>query len=560
MTSFFTKGNMDINAAHRSTKLMHILKPFFILLFLIFIKAEICAQSSAAGTAERKSAAIDSLHRLGFFEAQFNRLSQNRDSFLLDPGPRYRWLGLELFVDELPKENKRIAKLEGKYVNLAQLEGIVSEYIASNFHENGYPFAESRIEYRSIAHQEVVAHVKIQKNNLITFDSIAIANELIKEAYLSNYLNIKRGEPWSTEAYLSIQDKMEMLDVIKLEKAPMVSFARSKAYITLYAQKRRNNYFDALIGYTPVNGKNLITGQLDLGLANLFRKAVKTEVHWRRFDVSSQSLQLGLSQLRAFNSPLGFDLAFDLLKQDSSFISLKYHLLTNYLYKGKYRAQLGYQNLTNTSLRAQGEASSQNGDFRSSETHNLLVDFSYNSPMITAQLKNDLQLRFLYKVGSKTLKNYELLPIELQDLPENSTYQELMFSLSIQRKIFKRFLFDLRSNNHYLINPALSQNDLLRLGGLNDLRGFNQNFLFTPGYDLLNFNYRYFLNKQTNFFLLNDFAYLRDPNRWAYAFGLGLDVETKNGWFKIIYALGSLANESLRFEEAKIHIGYLAVF
>ena len=539
---------------------MHILKPLFILLFLIFIKTEICAQSKPNELTERKSDAVDSLHRLGFFEAQLNTFSLEKDSFTLDPGPRYKWLKLELFVDEVPEENKRISRLEGKYVNLAQLEGIVSDYISFNFHNNGFPFAESRIVYQSIENQTVVAHVNIQKQNLITFDSIAIDSELIKEAYLSNYLNIKRGEPWSTEAYASIQDKMEMLDVIKLQKEPMVSFARSKAYITLNAQKRKNNYFDALIGYTPVNGKNLITGQIDLSLANLFRKAVKTEVHWRRFDVSSQSLQFKLSQLRAFNSPLGFDLAFDLLKQDSTFIALKYHLLANYLYKGKYRTQLGYQNLTNTSLRGQGDASFQNGSLRSSETHNLLVEISYNNPLITVPLKNDLQAHFFYKIGSKTLKNFESLPVELQNLPENSTYHELMFSISFQRKLFQRFLFDIRSSNHHVINPALSQNDLLRLGGLNDLRGFNQNFLFTPGYDLLNFNYRYFLNKQTNFFLLNDFAYLRDPNRLAYAFGLGLDVETKNGWFKIIYALGSLANENLSFEEAKIHIGYLAVF
>jgi hypothetical protein len=68
------------------------------------------------------------------------------------------------------------------------------------------------------------------------------------------------------------------------------------------------------------------------------------------------------------------------------------------------------------------------------------------------------------------------------------------------------------------------------------------------------------LNNKSSFLLIADLAYLNNQVGFAYSSGVGLDLKTKNGWFRLLYALGMQNNESINISAAKVHFGYIALF
>ena len=67
----------------------------------------------------------------------------------------------------------------------------------------------------------------------------------------------------------------------------------------------------------------------------------------------------------------------------------------------------------------------------------------------------------------------------------------------------------LRLRGEGLLNPRLFINDLFRLGGLNSLRGFNENQFYTSAYAVATAEFRQFIGADSYVFLFADQAYLR---------------------------------------------------
>ncbi|MEJ7666173.1 MAG: BamA/TamA family outer membrane protein [Hymenobacter sp.] len=98
-----------------------------------------------------------------------------------------------------------------------------------------------------------------------------------------------------------------------------------------------------------------------------------------------------------------------------------------------------------------------------------------------------------------------------------------------------------------LFNPRLFLNDLFRLGGLNSLRGFNENQFYTNAYGVATVELRQFTGPEGYVFLFADQALLRayqSTNLQTYALdqptglGAGLSFRTAAGLFQFVYSVG----------------------
>src|SRR5690606_7626763 len=123
----------------------------------------------------------------------------------------------------------------------------------------------------------------------------------------------------------------------------------------------------------------------------------------------------------------------------------------------------------------------------------------------------------------------------------------------------------LRLNAGEMANKNLFLNDMYRIGGLKSIRGFNENFFFTNRYVYVNFEPRYYFDQYSYFLLFADAGVIQNKKGlkgwdWPISFGGGISLETKEGIFNFIYALGQSNTQVLGFNFSKIHFGYTGRF
>jgi hemolysin activation/secretion protein len=117
-----------------------------------------------------------------------------------------------------------------------------------------------------------------------------------------------------------------------------------------------------------------------------------------------------------------------------------------------------------------------------------------------------------------------------------------------------------------MINDNLFLNDLFRLGGLNSLRGFNENFFYASDYFTGTLETRMYIGEYSNIFAFYDQGYVyynlgqSNNEDTPFGIGLGMNLATNAGVLRLVFALGKSNSQSLDFKFSKIHVGYFATF
>ena len=101
-------------------------------------------------------------------------------------------------------------------------------------------------------------------------------------------------------------------------------------------------------------------------------------------------------------------------------------------------------------------------------------------------------------------------------------------------------------------------NELFRFGGINNIRGFNENRLQGNLFTSILTEYRF---KITNNLYINsiiDYGYFRDTSNSVdgkiLSFGIGTGILTKNGLLKLVYANGSTSNQEKKLNNSILHV------
>jgi hemolysin activation/secretion protein len=131
--------------------------------------------------------------------------------------------------------------------------------------------------------------------------------------------------------------------------------------------------------------------------------------------------------------------------------------------------------------------------------------------------------------------------------------------------LFKRHVLVFAGVFDFYSSPVIYQNELFRFGGLNTLRGFNEEELFASVKAQATIEYRFLLDKGSNVFVFfdqcmyenNALDYVKDH---PFGFGGGISFGSKIGVFNITYALGKKFSNPIDFRSSKIHFGYTAYF
>ena len=131
--------------------------------------------------------------------------------------------------------------------------------------------------------------------------------------------------------------------------------------------------------------------------------------------------------------------------------------------------------------------------------------------------------------------------------------------------IFRKQTIGLFFKGGGILNSVIYDNEMFRLGGLNSIRGFNEDAIFANQYAIFSFEYRYLYEKNANLSVFFDGAYVQNINSlninsYPIGFGIGASIETKAGNFKLDYAMGKYPDEKIKLSDAKVHFGYVNTF
>jgi hemolysin activation/secretion protein len=168
------------------------------------------------------------------------------------------------------------------------------------------------------------------------------------------------------------------------------------------------------------------------------------------------------------------------------------------------------------------------------------------------------------RLGNRRVLDQELIGTEGEDL--NSIKLEWDFRAESYFSLRPRLIFKSAFQGGQVRNRQLFTNELLRVGGLQRLRGFNENFFFASGFGLLSLEPRYYLDPNSYLFLFFDQSVLQLPLQgstfveWPFGAGAGLSFTTEAGIFNLAFALGRSSTQPFDFEYAKVHIGYVSRF
>ncbi|MEY3968273.1 MAG: hypothetical protein RL137_1178 [Bacteroidota bacterium] len=468
-------------------------------------------------------------------------LSRSIDSvayFLLKPGPKFD--GIALYTSGNTTDTL-------EWLQAKELQQLVQDSL-SQLLNNGFPFGQVQLQYRSGIQPSL--ELKLTEGPEVRWGMLQIKPEgIIQEKVLSNLLQFKTGALYSEKQLLQLQTQLAGQLPFKLLRAPEWAYDEGKADVYLFLERVKMSSATGIIGLqqNPLNQKVALVGELNVQLQNTWQKNEKLSLLWRSIAPQTQQLKMSMSWPYIAGSSYGMQTGFTLYKRDTSFLELKGNLGLSYLFPKSWKliAQLDYWNSQNIASAVSSSISSFSTISYGLGLERQAIDFLPNP-------RKGQQFKVLYLVGNKKAQ---------QDI--------LTWRLELAQRYFlplsKRQVLCWSQEFTHIQATSLFVNELYRYGGLERMRGFDEETFFASTVLFSGLEYRYLLDQFAHFLVFTDWAWfenqvLNKQQTAVYALGLGLVLGSDNGQFKLSYGLGAELGQPLQFNAGKLHLGFVSYF
>lgn len=427
------------------------------------------------------------------------------------------------------------------------------------YENDGYPFATAQLNFEVLDDSSLTYTLAVVAGPLVIFDSLAVRGKRsYHRGYFEQYLNIRSGRRYSEANLQAIRKKIDELPFVRLMAPPQVVFREGKADVYLELEDVRANRFDGIIGFQPdaQTGRPVFTGDLNLALENAFRRGESIEFQWRRLQEQTQNLQLKGALPYLLNTRIGVWGEVELYRRDSTFSTSEVELALGYVFgSGRYLrtfvSQWRSNSLQGAGLGIDDVALRRYGlawqNYQLDNRINPSKGFSYTAEL-SAGLKD---LTILNSEGTDETQRLNQFSGQVRAAYLIPLIQRLSLILGVQGA----FKADstLRLNEHY------------RVGGLNTLRGFDEESIFASSYGIGTVELKYLLDESSAFFLFYDQGwYERISGGYftdrPFGFGAGALIGTENSTFRIYYALGKEQGNPVLLRNGKVHFGFINRF
>ncbi len=574
---------------------------FKILFFLTFISAfRLQAQSFEAQYhvtwQDSKKTKIDEVQQIKSEADLFNSIKKtliefyndgyllaNADSFSLSDktyhiyvssGKIYKWARLkagnidEKALNQAGFREKIFFHEPISYKNYYRLQKKLFAY----YENNGYPFCAILVDSVKISEDGIEGVLNAQKGEKILIDTIINTGKAkIAPGYLHAYLGLRKGKPYNESEVRKIQNRIRSLPFATMGQKPIIEFEGGKARIVLNIDKRNANQFYGIIGIMPNNDKDaqfLITGDVRLRLQNLLRRGEMISIQWQRLQTATQNLKVDLMYPYLINTPIGLEGKFNFYRIDTSFFTIGLQVSALYMLKGSDHLKLFYNFNTTRKILDENGTSTIPG-INNIDVHYYGLGFQFERTDFRLNPRKGWNAYFSGALGTK---NFIAGPptdtVNPTDTTTAKNQLQMQFTGNVEYFIpfAKRFTVKLGARGGYVFNDNLYSNDLLRIGGLNTLRGFDEESIYTNLFGIGTTEVRFLFDERSYVNVFCDAGYYQRRTRSGFSdsyvigFGAGITFDTKIGIFTFNYALGSQQDSPIDIRRSKIHFGYINYF
>ena len=429
------------------------------------------------------------------------------------------------------------------------------------FANNGYPFAQIFFTEQEIIEQQIQIQMNISSGKFYRFSDIIVKGDSnISKSAVQNLIGIKINDVYSEEKLSSIDRILQQTNFINVLKKSELLFTENGVELYVYLENQKMSSLNGAVGLqpNPQSQKIGLTGDVQIKLLNIFKKAELIDVNWRSIEPQTQALQAKMNYPFLFKSPFGIDLKFNLYKRDSIFLDLKSFIGIQYSFKNNVQLKGFYQINSSEILSKTPNPSSLFSYLAPIKLNSYGLSLQYKRINYLPNPSKGFSLYIETSIGNRTIKK------ENTALEKSYVYKSI-FQYVSYIPITKRNIIKVGVNFESYTSSTIFQNERYRFGGLNSLRGFNEEELFASTKLISSLEYRFLLDKNSNAFIFYDQGIYED-NTLTYKIdnpfgvGSGISFGSKIGIFSISYALGKQLNNPLEFRNGKIHFGYITYF
>jgi outer membrane protein assembly factor BamA len=509
----------------------------------------------------------------GYLETNIDSIYKISDTLyaVFHIGKPYVWKDLNLVVDK---------PIGGEYLGFnfkgskgfSFKDGTDEQSVVLDYYSNhGYPFATLSLTDIKIDNGEIRGTCFLNPNKRMVWDSMLIKGDaFIHTKFLENHLGIKPERVFREEKFEAISQLIAKLDFLSEIKPSELEFFDGVAKVHNYLTKQSANRFDGIVGFQ--NSKETdrleLTGEVNLDLVNSFHRGEHIQFNWRKMEESSQNLKVAFHYPYIFNSKLGTDFSFQLLKQDSTYVNTNLGLGLNFQQTGNSGVRLFYQ-LKSSSLISSKHFAGLTvlPDFADSKSN--LLGFQYEYEKLDRRYNPLKGWHWILDLsgGENKIKRNVNIPDELY---KNVDLKTKIFEGSLSLKNYiplgSKLVYHWQVMAAWMERINYFENDLYRLGGMKSVRGFNEDSFRASKYALTRQEFQFVPSRNTSIYLFYDLAWYEQEiqekimSDHPMGYGFGLNFSAGSGLFTLNYALGKQNEESTDFKSAKIHFGFIAKF
>lgn len=425
---------------------------------------------------------------------------------------------------------------------------------------NGYPFARIDWQELAVSADSVSGVLAFEPGPYIRYDSVNVRGyDELTESMTANLLGLKAGAPYSEKTLSDLGQTVADIEYLSMPRSPQVLFNREKTVVFAYLEKEKANQFDGILGFNANDQGVTVTGNVYLRLLNAFNRGEEVIVDWSSPGNTTQKLDLKASYPYLFGWNWALEGGLNLLKQDSSFLNSSSNLGIRYFISPRSSVNFSFSSKSSSLLGDEAVAG--------------VVDYSSSFYSVGLRLrttdrrvapKNGVRVDAQFGLGERRADDSRTT--QLRTTVDAGSYWNFSSLLVLHNRIqFGRFDGQLQNAG---LGPSY-YNELFRFGGIQNLRGFDEQSLFIAQYLIGTVELRLLTGRDGFIFAFSDFGFL-DPGQLfeinlpeggsTWSFGAGAAFQTPAGLLNLTYALGRRSGSDFQLDQAKVHIGLINQF
>ncbi len=456
-----------------------------------------------------------------------------------------------IYIDKLSAEEKSLLQLENDTLVIAinKVESFMKEKITL-LEKKGYSLANLQLINQRKVDNNVFSELQIKLNSKRNITDIVIIGYDKFPTGIKKAITKKAKKAIFNQDNLKhINDEFDKLQFVSQLKYPEILFTTDSTKIFVYLEKSKPNKFDGFIGFSNDDKSKLtFNGYLDLQLQNILNSGEKFNLYWKNDGNKQTSFNLGTELPYLFKTPIGIKANLRIFKQDSTFQNTITDLNLGYYFSYNTKAYLGYQKTNSVDIQ-------NTNSFSLNDFTNTFLTSSFEHVTFS-------QDNFIFPERTKVFTKIGLGNRTISSTKSNQFFGQLEVSHHFELNQKNSIL--IKNQSYYLQSDDYIINELYRFGGINSIRGFNENSLQANVFSGIMAEYRYLAAPNLYIHTITDYGYFQDKTAAIddklLGLGFGFGLFTKNGLFNLIYANGSTSDQAIKLSNSIVHISFKTNF